>query len=290
MKRALLIVAVSIGLALLVIALLRGQDELVRVDAGPVGDRIVARAVVVGSGEVTHVSASIAGPVKRVLCREGDKVEVGQTLAELEGDERITSPVRGVVLTRRVDAGDYAFTASQTVNTWLFEISDLTQTELRVEVEEADATRVRPGLAVSSVTVGASQPVVQGRVEHVSSRLEPRTIGASDARVRADGVVRALRVSWQGERPAWPVGTRVSATLALDVQRAAARVPRTALAVRDGRAIVERPRFLWRDVIPVDIVRADASYAEVRGVAPGTELVVQAEAAAERVDAEQPLR
>jgi multidrug efflux pump subunit AcrA (membrane-fusion protein) len=264
--------------------------DTVRVDQGMVGDRIVARAVVAARGEVTHVSASIAGPVKRVLCREGDKVEAGQVLAELEGDEKILSPVQGVVLTRRVDAGDYAFTASQTVNTWLFEVSDLTQTELRVEVEEADAARVKAGLTARIVRLEERQPVLQGRVEHVSPRLEPRTIGAADARVRADGDVRALRVAWQGQPPAWPVGTRAEATLALEAQPAAARVPRSAITVRDGQAVVERPHLFWREEIPVEIVRADASYVEIRGVAPGTALVVPGDHDPPRVDADQALR
>ena len=286
MRRMVVLTLVAVGLALLGLALLQARVETVQVDQGMVGDRIVARAVVAARGEVTHVSASISGPVKRVLCREGDRVEAGQPLAELEGEERILSPVSGVVLTRRVDAGDYAFTASQTVNTWLFEIVDLTQTELRVEVEEADAARVKAGLTAQVVRIEERQPVVQGRVEHVSPRLEPRTIGAADARVRADGVVRALRVAWQGAAPAWPVGTRAEATLALEEKPAAARVPRSALSVRDGRAVVERPRLFWREELPVEIVRADASYVDIRGVAPGTPLVVQPT----RVDAEPTLR
>ena len=92
--------------------------------------------------------------------------------------------------------------------------------------------------------------------------------------------------------------TRTEATLALDARPAAARVPRSVLSVRDGRAIVERRHLFWCEEIPVEIVRADASYVELRGVTPGTELALQTVAVSpasanseqERADGDQALR
>jgi multidrug efflux pump subunit AcrA (membrane-fusion protein) len=67
-----------------VIASTRAQTT--QVVAGSVSDRIVARAVVVAEGGIAEVRARTDGRVLRVLVREGDTVEAGQLLAEIEGE------------------------------------------------------------------------------------------------------------------------------------------------------------------------------------------------------------
>jgi multidrug efflux pump subunit AcrA (membrane-fusion protein) len=253
------------------------RGTVARVDAGPVGERIVARAIVVPSAGVIHVFAAADGRIVRVRSREGDLVEQGEALAELDvagRSEALLSPVRGVVLARHVEVGDYALSAAHGAPAPLFELADPAHTELRVEVEEADAALLSAKLPVSIALPGAAAARARCEVTRVSGRLERRSIGADDARVRADGMVRVAVASWLGEHPAWPLGTRVEASIELQRRAAPTRVPRAALSVRDGRAVVQRPVAFWTREAPVEIVRVDDAFAEIRGLPLGTEVVI----------------
>ena len=75
--------------------LFASRPTTTRVDRGPVGERVVARAVVVPSAGVRNVYAEDEGRVLRVFAREGDSVDAGAVLAELERDkkvEKLTAP------------------------------------------------------------------------------------------------------------------------------------------------------------------------------------------------------
>ena len=273
MKRMLVLAAIGGGSLLLVWALTGSRGTLVKVDSGPVGERVVARGEVVPSAGVVHVYAPSNGQVLRVLSRAGDRVEQGAELAEIDVAGQpapLHAPSAGVVLERRVDVGDYVLAGSIAANAWLFELADPTHTELHVEVEEADAARVQVGM---NVKLG-ERAEARGRVERVAAQLTPRSIGASDARVRADGMVRAVTVAWQGAHPDWPIGERVTVAIELRLKAAAERVPRAALHVEEGRTWVERPQLWWTRAVPVEVISADEAFAEIRGLAAGTEILV----------------
>jgi multidrug efflux pump subunit AcrA (membrane-fusion protein) len=248
-----------------------------KVDAGPVGERIVARAVVVPSAGVRHVYAAADGRISKVLAREGDSIEAGQALAELTvagQTQTLTSPQRAVVLARSGEVGDHVLAADRGALQPLFELADPSQTELRVEVEESDAASLTTGLLATLSPIGASTTRIEGRVTRVSARLERRSIGADDARVRADGLVRVATVAWSGAQPGWPLGARAEAVIEVRRRAAVARVPRAALSVRDGRTVVERPGALWASEVPVEVLSVDDAYAEIRGLAAGADVVV----------------
>jgi len=259
-------------------------SQRVRVDRGPVGERIVARAAVVPSTDVVHVYAGADGHVVRLTARAGDEVRVGEVLAELDGagkTHKVSAPVAGVVLERRAEIGDYVRTAEHGALEPLMVLADPTHTELRIEVEEADATRLRPGLPIVVRQPGlsgaaASQPAARGRIERLSARLEPRLIGADDARLRAGGLVRVAFASWDGEQLGWPLGARVEVSIDLGNPVAAARLPRDAVSVREGKTVVERPHALglWSRETRVDVVRVDPIFAEIRGLAVGSEVLI----------------
>jgi len=256
---------------------MHGRPATARIDAGPVGERIVSRAVVVPSAGVRNVYPANDGKLLRILAREGDRVDAGQTLAELERagqTEKLNAPERGVVLERHCEAGDYAVAPERGATTPLFVLADPTRTELRVEVEEADAPLLTTDLAAQITPIGPGQQSIPGRVTRVSARLERRSIGIDDARVRADGLVRAATVAWNGDAPDWPLGTRAEVVLQVRRRDATVRVPRGALSVRDGRHVVEQPLAFWTREVPVEVVAVDDAYAEIRGLAPGTEVVV----------------
>jgi multidrug efflux pump subunit AcrA (membrane-fusion protein) len=277
MGRVLVFAALGGGLLGGVAFAMRARPATARIDAGPVGERIVARAIVVPSRGVRNLYAVNDGRVLRVLAREGDSVEAGQTLAELERagqTEKLTVPERAVVLERHCEVGDYAAAAERGAPTPMFVLADPSQTELRVEVEEADASLLAPNLPVQVTPVGPKQASVAGQVTRVSARLERRSIGSDDARVRADGLVRVAAVRWSGQNPSWLLGTRAEAVLQVRRRDATLRIPRGALSVRDGRHVVEQPLAFWTREVPVDVVAVDEAYAEIRGLAPGSEVVV----------------
>ena len=93
-----------------------------------------------------------------------------------------------------------------------------------------------------------------------------------DARVRADGQVRSV---WIDAMTAdLPIGQRLEATIELSPRQVQAMVPRGALKVRDGRAVVEVPWGPWTRRVPVTLGAADENHVELFGVAVGTKVVV----------------
>jgi multidrug efflux pump subunit AcrA (membrane-fusion protein) len=255
------------------------HTQTVRVDRGPVGERLVARAAVVATSGPVHVYAKSAGRVARVFARTGDQVQAGDALAEVENagrSESLTAPVAGVILGDSIDVGDYARPVEQGMDQPLFVLADPTRTELRIEVEEADAVRLASGQDVAVRALGSTRASAQGRIVRVSAQLEPRSIGVQDARVRAGGLVRVAYASWGGDPLGWPLGTRAEALVDLGRREAAARLPRDAVTVREGRTVVERPNAfgLWSHEMSIDVVRVDAAFAEIRGLAVGSEVIV----------------
>lgn len=184
---------------------------------------------------------------------------------------RLSSPISGTVLSRRVDAGDTITAAA--IPTALFEIADTARTEIRIEVEENDARRVSPGLKVRLTTPGGSELIGEGEIGRIGARLERRTIGVEDARVRADGQVRTVWMSGAGLLNL-PIGQRLEAMIELLPREVPALAPRSAVRIRDGRAVVEVPWGPWKRQVPVKMGAADAANVELLGMAVGTRVVV----------------
>lgn len=194
-------------------------------------------------------------------------------LARLELERtRLVAPIDGVVLARRVDPGDTLLGAQAGVAPSAFELADAQDLELRVEVEELLADRVSVGTLVRVTTPGGSRTVGEGRLVRVGGRLEPRTIGAQDARERGEGWVRAAwaEVTWPGGAP--PLGQRFEVILQLGERRVEAAAPRGAVRVTGGRAVVERAWGPLSLSTPVHLGLADDQRVEVRGLPPGTVL------------------
>ncbi len=182
----------------------------------------------------------------------------------------VVAPVAGVVLARHVDAGDGVIPGSA-----LFELADPEAIEVLIEIEDVDAMRVSAGLEVTITSLGGRIEIARGAVDRLSPRLERRTIGASEARMRAETQVRSGWVRWDGaaEQPL-PIGLRVEARVLLPARVVEARVPRGAVKIRDGRASVEVPHYgLLADERTVVLGTADAQWVEVQGIQPGTQVV-----------------
>jgi hypothetical protein len=113
------------------------------------------------------------------------------------------------------------------------------------------------------------------RIAKLSARLERRTIDADDARVRAEGLVRAAWLEWtEREAPALALGQHLDGIVQLGSRQASALVPRSAVAVRDGRATVRVPFGPWASERDVELGAADDRNVEVRGIEAGTRVLL----------------
>jgi multidrug efflux pump subunit AcrA (membrane-fusion protein) len=183
----------------------------------------------------------------------------------------VVAPVAGIVLSRHVDVGDTAAPGAI-----LFEVADPVATELRIEIEELDALRVGTGMNVTITSPGGKRELGHGTVFRMSPQLGRRTIGATDARLRAESQVRSAWVRWADDGGAiLPIGLRVEAKVALPPRQVEARVPRGAIKVDEGRAKVEVPGYhVFPDQRPVELGISDGTWVEVKGVPSGTRVVM----------------
>ncbi|MCC6523831.1 MAG: biotin/lipoyl-binding protein [Polyangiaceae bacterium] len=186
------------------------------------------------------------------------------------GRARLVAPIAGTVLARRVDPGDTTSIGPGSIA--VFEIADVAHNELRLEVEEPDVDVLAVGVELTVVRLGGAA-VGQARVRRVAERMERRAIGAEDARVRSDGLVRAAWAEWQSPTEL-PIGLRLEAWIERPEREVALRLPREAVVVRDGGAWVEVPFLLWSRSRRVALGASDERWVEVSGLPAGTAVVV----------------
>lgn len=270
-RRALLMGSVFVAAIAGTVTVAGRQGPFARVDAGAVHTSVTARGVVIPQEGVADVRAHTSGHVLRVLVREGDTVGKGDLLAELQGETgtvRVEAPVAGQVLARRVDPGDSinAFVDAQ----GLFEIADVSKLELRVEIEDHDTPRVAVGTPVRLVPIDGGDAVARGVIARMAPRVERRGVTAEDVRVRADGRVRVAWVSLNaGDAAKLTVGEQFEVVVELPDRTAAARVPRDAVAVRDGRTVLDVGWGPLTREVRVTLGAVDDTFAEVYGVNVG---------------------
>jgi multidrug resistance efflux pump len=101
---------------------------------------------------------------------------------------RILAPAPGVIMARNVNPGD-VIGPNLTAPT-LFRLVDPSRIEVRFEVEELLAPQIALGLPVKYVLPGDRTVVGHGTVTRIAPQVEKRTIGADDARIRADSMIR----------------------------------------------------------------------------------------------------
>jgi cobalt-zinc-cadmium efflux system membrane fusion protein len=122
------------------------------------------------------MSSRIAGRVSAVFAQEGERVEKGQRLVEVEslqlGDPpprvRYASPVSGVVTDRHVVVGDDVEPSRH-----LFEVADLAEVLAIGRVFEGQIGQVSVGQKVRVRVPSYPDDVFEGVVERLGGKLEP---------------------------------------------------------------------------------------------------------------------
>ncbi len=167
---------------------------VVRAATGRARETLVLYGNVTAQREVT-ILPPVAGKVKSIGVRIGDRVAGDQVLAEIDRDQaglkfataQVTSTIGGVVKAVLTEVG-----ASVAPSTPLFQIVDMDVVETVVSVPEQSIARVRAGQPVDISVVAYPQRTFRGAVSRVSPVVDQasRTL---EVRVRVPNSTHALK-------------------------------------------------------------------------------------------------
>ena len=121
---------------------------------------------------------------------------------------------------------------------------------------------------------GGRDALGTGKITRLGARVQKRAIGADDARLRADTLVRSAWATYSGVP--LPLGKRVEAIIHLPEHAVAALVPRDAVRIHDGRATVDVVAGPLVERRTVRLGAADDAFVAVDGVQAGTRLILAA--------------
>jgi len=196
--------------------------------------------------------------------RELSRRRAAVVQAREQRDRRVLrAPFAGVILERPVDPG-------QTVglDSVIYRLAELTAPEVTVEVDEAYAAEIRPGME-ARVSFPGQAGELRAAVAHVEPRVDPAT-GARDVRLTlVDGAAEV------------PSGLTVTVNLVIERRERAISVPRSALILGGDAAKV---RLVGKDGVvserAVSFIDWPAETVIVtRGLAAGERLLADPEAA-----------
>lgn len=189
---------------------------------------------------------------------------------------KIVAPIDGVVLARRVDPGDTVAVTAGFASPALFEVADIESTEVRLEVEEKDVHKIKKGQKVEVLFPGGNETYGVGRVVRMGARVVKREIGGDPANIRADSLVLPVFVKIEeGNKWELPIGQRLEARIGIRSASIGNRLPREAVAIRDGAAWVEIREGFQRKAKRVEFVLADNKHVQLKGLKPGTRVYLQ---------------
>ncbi len=216
------------------------------------------------------VSSRISGRVSAVFAQEGEHVEKGKRLVEVEslqlGDPpprvRYASPVSGVVTDRHVVVGD-----DVEPNRHLFEVADLTEVLAIGRVFEGQIGQVSVGQKVRVRVPSYPEDVFEGVVERLGGKLDPTS--------------RSLAVYVRVANPDERLRAHMRATLSLVTGGAdlALAIPKSALLGEAGQfyAFVQdedRPERFERRALVLGVSN-DRFVEVIEGLYPGERVVAE---------------
>lgn len=238
------------------------RDAGLKVDmAGPGTIRNTVRlmgAVMLDANRHAEIKARFPGIVRAVNVQEGQRVNRGQTLAVIEGNDSmraypVVAPFDGIVLVRNTNVGDVA--GSNT----LVELADLSSVWVELRALGADAEKLSVGqeVDISSATGGSK---VTGKIQ----TLLPLASGQSV-------VARASIANPEGR---WRPGMTVSAEVTVAARQVPLAVKETGLQrFRDFTVVFTQVGETY-EVRMLELGARDGRYAEVlKGLKPGSPYV-----------------
>ncbi|MCA3096121.1 MAG: HlyD family efflux transporter periplasmic adaptor subunit [Rhodocyclaceae bacterium] len=160
------------------------------------------------STDVAVLRAEIAAAE---AARDSAAARLRAAAEEVEARE-VRAPAGGTIVRRTARPGDGVSTLQ--VST-LFWFAPDTARIARVEIDEAHAARLRPGLpAELSVEVAEGEGLRwRGRVQQVGAAFAPRRVQVYEPRERGDVRVLEAVLAFEGAAPELPLGTRLVARI-----------------------------------------------------------------------------
>jgi membrane fusion protein, heavy metal efflux system len=241
------------------------EDAGIRVEpAGPTAIRDVVRlmgTIELDANRHAAVRARFPGIVRSVSVQQGERVQRGQTLAVVEGNESlraysITAPFDGVVLARNTNVGDVAEAGA------LFELADLSRVWIDLRAIGTDADLLEPG---QSVRIRSA----------TGSATTEATIG-SLLPVAGTGQSVIARVSIPNPEGRWRPGMTVAAEVTAGSREVPLAVKESGLQrFRDFTVVFAQVGETY-EVRMLELGDRDGEYAEVLGgLKPGTPYVTE---------------
>ncbi len=142
--------------------------------------------VLSGTIEATeiHLASQVGGRVKNVYAKEGDSVQTDQNLIDIYSaigniNEKITSPIDGVVLERLIEPGELAG-----AGVTLMVVANLDDLTLKVYVPEDRYGQVALGQTYTVTVDSFPGQSFTGKVSHIADKAEftPRNVQTTDSR------------------------------------------------------------------------------------------------------------
>ncbi len=169
-----------------------------------------------GTIEATEIrlKSQIGGQVKRVYAATGDYVEAGQNLVDLYSaahgtNERITSPVDGLVAERLVEPGELAAPGST-----LMVVGDLNTLTLKVYVPEDRYGQILLGATYPVTADSFPEEIFIGQVASIARNAEftPRSVQTTERRKSTRYAIKLNLVPSGGKlRPGMPADVHFEA-------------------------------------------------------------------------------
>ncbi|MDZ7669892.1 MAG: efflux RND transporter periplasmic adaptor subunit [Gammaproteobacteria bacterium] len=209
---------------------------------------------------LAEVRPRYAGIVREVRASIGQRVRAGDVMAVVESNDslqtfQVTAPIDGVVLSRNVQVGQVA------ANEPLFQLVDLSEVWIQLDVFGRNLARVRAGQEVAIETVDGQ------RVNGVIDWLSPLVAHGSQS-------IRARVIAQNPEGLLRP-GQFVSARAVTDRYDVPLAVLHDALQTLDGDTVAFVRTGHTYEARPLELGRSDHERAEVlEGLRPGEEYVV----------------
>jgi macrolide-specific efflux system membrane fusion protein len=227
-------------LALLTFFFWRSQNKGLQkasIKRGPIKESIYGIGTVVAKDRFQFKVGQVT-TVARIYVEEGQRVQKGQTLLELAGPVKISSPLAGTVVNLPYNPGENVFPDTPVIT-----VENLRDRYVTATLEQQGALRVKKGLPVRINFESIRDQNFQGQVESVYPSK-----GQFLVRIKVDNLPAEILPGMTGDT-----------SIEVSQKENALLIP--ALAVNQGKVLIERNGK--RKKIDVEIGSMDTEWAEV---------------------------
>ena len=199
-----------------------------KVKKGTVRETIVLNGEIVAKREV-NIFSTVPGKIKKIYVEEGERVKKGKVLAYIDRSEAgvkfapapVEATIDGIIKKVLVEVGAYV-----TPQLPLFQIIQIDEVEVVVNIPEKEIYRVKPGIFAEVKLVSYPGKVFRGRLSELSPVVDPVS-RTQEGKIRLDNSSGLLKPGMFGE-----------VTLIIKTERNVPVIPISALTRRDDKQVI----------------------------------------------------